>query len=359
MNELLIKKGDILHNIEVVKAKVNAKIIAVIKCDGYGLGFLTMAEMLKDFGFFGVTETWEVELLRKNGYEQEVLVMRSTAIPEENDKIVALDGIANVGSEIDAAALSAAAEKAGKQARAHISIDTGMARDGFGLDDTQEIKDLTEKYKNITFEGIFTHFNSSFTDKKRTKTQLDAFLAYVGKLGSMGVSFDLVHAANSSAAFNLPESVLSCARIGSAFIGRLAVKSDLVPVGVTRTFVSGIKRVNKGEHIGYLAAHKVKKTQNLAVLPIGTHDGFGTCPAPDINNFRIYRHSVLSGLKKLLRGTPPFTVTIGGKRYPTVGHIGSNHALVDIKKADIKIGDECFIDMNPMHIMKSVSRIVE
>ena len=358
MNELLISKSDILHNIEVIKSKINAKIIAVIKCDGYGLGLFTMAELLKDFGCFGITETWELEALRGGSYTQDMLIMRSSALASDNEIIVKYDGIANVGSHADATALATAAKVQGKTARAHISIDTGMARDGFGLDDTAEIQKLIKQYPEIKFEGIFTHFNSSFTDKVRTKTQLDAFLAYIGKLESMGVSFESVHAANSSAAFNLPESILSCARIGSAFIGRLAVKSDLRPVGITKTVVSGIKEVKKGENIGYLAAHKVKRAQKLAVLPIGTHDGFGTCPSPDINNFKIYTHSVLSGFKKLLRGTAPFMVTINGKRYPTVGHIGSNHTLVDITNSNIKIGDECFIDMNPMHIMKSVKRVV-
>ena len=361
MNELLINQSDILHNVEIIKSRFDARIIAVIKCGGYGFGLLYMAELLRGqrFDFFGVTEVDDLEILRQNGFDCEVLILRSTALLEEAERIVACGGTANVGSPADAKALASAAKKLGKTARAHISIDTGMARDGFAADDFAAVAALYKDFPDINFCGIFTHFNSSFTNTEKTRGQLAAFTALVNKLKAQGINVGLVHAANSSAAFNLPQSVMSCARIGSAFIGRLAVKSDLKPVGVIRTRITGIKQVKKGDEIGYLAAHKAKRSMTLAVLPIGTHDGFGVAPAPDINNFGTFLLGLVSGFKKLIRKTPPFTVEINSKTCPTVGHIGSNHAVVDITGLKTEIGDEVFIHMNPMHVAECVKRTVE
>ena len=68
----------------------------------------------------------------------------------------------NINTLYAAERLSICAQKEGKQAYIHISLDTGMSRLG-ARDDEMSIE-MIEKIKglsNLVVEGIFTHFTSS------------------------------------------------------------------------------------------------------------------------------------------------------------------------------------------------------
>ena len=49
-------------------------------------------------------------------------------------------------------------------------------------------------------------------------------------------------------------------------------------------------------------------------------------------------------------------VVINNKRYPVIGKIGMYHITIDITGSDIKIGDELYLDINPLHVDSRVRR---
>ena len=83
--KIIVLKDDVRYNISVLKKEVKTKIIAVIKGDGYGLGLIDMAKLLKecDIDFFAVSEAEEALSLRKAGITEESILLLTPSYKEE------------------------------------------------------------------------------------------------------------------------------------------------------------------------------------------------------------------------------------------------------------------------------------
>src|SRR5690606_41175294 len=78
----------------------------------------------------------------------------------------------------------AAAKAAGKQAKVHIKVDTGMGRIGFRSG--QELGEALEALANpghIEIEGLFSHFAAADTDPDYTRMQLKRFRSEERRVG--------------------------------------------------------------------------------------------------------------------------------------------------------------------------------
>ena len=96
----IINHSDILFNIEAVKKEVgSAKIIGVVKGNGYGFGRDYMASLLAENGInmFAVTEVEDAEALSADILKgKDILMLRSTAVPEELARIADIGAIAKL-----------------------------------------------------------------------------------------------------------------------------------------------------------------------------------------------------------------------------------------------------------------------
>ena len=116
----------------------DAAVMAVVKADAYGHGDAVVAPLLEREGAdaFAVACMDEALRLRRAGVTKPVLILGYT--PAENAAALAAHDIRQtVFSSEYAAALSAAAVRAGAAVRVHLKIDTGMARLGFAPNDVQ------------------------------------------------------------------------------------------------------------------------------------------------------------------------------------------------------------------------------
>ena len=115
MKRLVIEEEKIIHNLEVIGEKSGgAPLIAVLKANAYGLGMLPMADLLRRQGVkrFGVTEPEDAVALRDGGFlDEEILMLRSTAVKEDIEKILSSTATAAIGSYDAAVALNGMAEE--------------------------------------------------------------------------------------------------------------------------------------------------------------------------------------------------------------------------------------------------------
>ena len=113
MNAYVVDRKALEQNIQVLREKAgNTPIYGVIKGNGYGLGLIPMARILRDSGIdrFAVTGLEEVCALREAGFaEEEILMMRATCIPEELEVLLEQNATATIGSLECAVALNQAA----------------------------------------------------------------------------------------------------------------------------------------------------------------------------------------------------------------------------------------------------------
>ena len=135
MKTLQINKNKLKANVAKVRDRAgNVLVYGVLKGNGYGLGLLEMAELLRSEGIirFALTDVEDAVTLRENGFQnEEILMMRSTTEPEFIEKIVTYNLIGTIGSQDAALALNGIADKHKTVVEAHIKIDTGMGRYGF------------------------------------------------------------------------------------------------------------------------------------------------------------------------------------------------------------------------------------
>lgn len=111
MKKFVIKKDDLIDNINIIKQYIKdknkiddfgiyPKIIAVIKGNAYGLGMTEFGEILLENGidFFAVATVEEAIELRKAGFENDILMLSSTSIKEDLEKLIENKIILSIGS---------------------------------------------------------------------------------------------------------------------------------------------------------------------------------------------------------------------------------------------------------------------
>ena len=233
MNKLVIEKEALRHNIEQIKKLASKsgqddngnplKIIAVVKANGYGLGIVEYTKFLIDNGidFFAVSTIEEALLLRKEGIKEKILMLSSTAIKEDVEKLVENNIIITIGSQNDVKIAEEVANEKNIKIKAHLKIDTGFGRYGFVYSNREELIQTLKQLKNIEIEGTFSHFSISFFDDKYTKLQFERFLKVIEVLKMNDIPTGMLHICNSSAFVKFPIMHLNAVRIRFCFYRKI------------------------------------------------------------------------------------------------------------------------------------------
>lgn len=312
-----------IYNFSSVKQLLSsgAQIIAVCKANAYGHGIIPIAKQAEKLGasHIGVVCLYEGKILREAGIKIPILVMNYTDA-ESVEKAVDLDLTLNVMDESVLKRLDTYARKKNKQAVIHIKIDTGMHRLGLSPEKALQFIYRIEQYKNIQWEGVFTHFaTADEKDLSFAKQQLHVFHTF---LDSLSTEPPIIHAANSAAALRMPQAHFTHVRPGIILYG-LAPASDFSlpftpkPVMSLKTKIVQIKEIGEGESVGYGRAFIAKKRTVVAILPGGYGDG-------------------------LRRATTNFgEILVKGKRAPIIGRVSMDQTTIDVSEiSNIAVGDE-------------------
>lgn len=355
MSRYVIDSKKLDENIETIKKKAGCEVIGVVKGDGYGFGMIELALILSRHGIskFAVTEIDDIKKLREVLPEQEILVMRSTCVKAECEEIAKHNATACIGSLEAARLMNEVAKELDTKVKCNLKIDTGMGRYGFLPSEISKAVKCYE-YENLEFTGAYTHFPTAFIKDGPTKAQLEVFKDTMKKIGEYVGDVGTLHCANSPALFNFDSVSLDAVRIGSAFTGRLIAynKTGLNRIGKLEAEIIDTKTVPKGYTIGYGGAYTTKRETKIAVIPFGHYDGFGLTQADEEHNFA----SVLRAIKRMLK-KERLTVTVNGKQYPIIGHIGLDHCTIDITDSDIKTGDTAVADISPLLVNPRVEKV--
>ncbi|MCL2003612.1 MAG: alanine racemase [Oscillospiraceae bacterium] len=340
--ELIIQKAHLVKNYgEVCRRLSGASIIAVLKNNAYGLGLLPMAKFWREMGVrrFGVGDPADAALLRAEGFRQEeILLMRSTAVSEEINAILDNNVIATVGSQEAALALSGIAEKRSAVAEAHIKIDCGMGRYGFLPTETDKLFSIFSYMQNIAVSGVCTHLPGGLSAKK-AQSYIAKFDAVLAALREKTYETGLVHALGASAMFQHPElPQYDAVRIGAAMTGRIPGRAKLHRVGTIAAPIADARWIPSGETVA--GCVKLRRSVRAGVIPVGyAHGVFVERPV----------YSRLFELTPFRRGYGNVRIALDtGEDVPVLGTIGQNHMVVDLTKSRAAAGTIAHIEVNPL-----------
>jgi alanine racemase len=318
----------IAHNIRVLVARAQpARVMAVVKADAYGHGAVAVAETALAAGAdcLAVALVQEGIELRRAGIEAPILLLSEQPHSQLSD-IVSHGLIATAYSVSYIEALESEARQHNTTGHGvHLKIDTGMNR--VGVHPSQAVERagrIAASGPWLSLDGVYTHFASADDlDETFAHVQLERFDRALRDIRNAGITFDVVHTANSAATLVLSESRRDMVRVGIAVYGIPPSDDlsdacvDLRPALTLRADVSFVKRVAAGEGVSYGSRYRPQTETTIATVPIGYADG-------------IARRAASVGME----------VLIGGRRHPIVGVVTMDQLMVDVGDADVAIGDE-------------------
>jgi len=151
------------HNIRLIRSvgsAGDARVMAVVKADGYGHGAVEVSKQALKSGAaaLGVALVEEGIKLRKAGIGAPIYVLGECS-PHSVADAIKNKLILTINSLSSAEVFSGIAEKNGGNLSVNINIDTGMNRVGINWKDAAGEIPVIKKIRGLNIEGIFSHFS--------------------------------------------------------------------------------------------------------------------------------------------------------------------------------------------------------
>ena len=275
-----VNLDNIVDNLQNMKANIapDTKILAVIKTDGYGHGGIPIAKCVEELDYlfgFAVATAEEAFELRDAGITKPILVLSYT-FPYAYSRFVKENIRVTVFREDMLEDLSKAALAAGKMAKVHIKIDTGMGR--IGIAPSESGADFVKKAlqtPGIEVEGIYTHFAcADETDKTSAKQQLQKYQDFVKLVEQENQCKIPIHHCSNSA------GIMDLVRAGITLYGlkpsnevnttRVALK----PALSLHSHIVYVKTLHAGQTVSYGSKFVATQDIRVATVPLGYGDGY-------------------------------------------------------------------------------------
>jgi len=274
------------HNYGLIRSSIprQTEILAVVKADAYGHGFMDISRELERLGVnaFGVAFLAEGIQLRKSGSDKPILLLGGI-YPGQERKCIGYNISTAVFTLEQAQALNLAAGKLFRKAQIHLKVDTGMGRLGVPYNEVPRFLAELKKLQNIALEGVLSHFASADeldeSGQYFTRLQGERFAWALAEIRTAGFNPRYIHIANSAAALlrDIPDCNLI--RPGITMYGALPSadfqgKLDLKPVMRLKSRIAMLKWVEPGTTISYARRFTAGERTLIASVPVGYADGY-------------------------------------------------------------------------------------
>jgi alanine racemase len=332
--EAVVDLAAVRHNVAVLTAAApDAAVMAVVKADGYGHGAARVARAALDAGatWLGVCTLDEASELRAAGIEAPVLSWLH--LPDEDfaDAVAARIDV-SVSSRAHLAAVVDGARRAGRPARVHLKVDTGLSRNGAAPADWPDLLDDAAKADaagECEVVAVWSHLaHADLPDHPMLDVQAARLTAAWRAAVQRGLA-PIRHLANSAATLTRPDLHFDLVRPGIAVYGldpleRPVGQGPLRPAMTLAARVALVKRIAAGEGVSYGHAWVAEADTTLALVPIGYADG-----VPRRLNF--------DGRMRVL---------LGGRLRPVVGRVCMDQVVVDCGPGgedEVAVGDRAVL----------------
>jgi alanine racemase len=326
---LQVDLSAIIHNLHFFKKLLHpeTKIMAMVKAMSYGLGDAELINELcyHQVDYLAVAYADEGIVLRKRNITRPIVVLGAEATgfdliiryhlePEIFNLFYLKELIATLQNYPEVVNFPI-----------HIKVDTGMHRLGFDEDEIDEMLQIVNACPQLKIASVFTHLAASEDVKEDgfTQSQIDKFKTVCQKIDTQ-ISYPyLKHILNSAGVVRFPEVQCDMVRLGLGLYGFSPlpeVQQQLRSVITLSSVITQIKKVKKGETIGYNRTFTAQEDMQIAIVPVGYADGF---PRELSNSIG--------------------TMLVRNRKCPVVGKVSMDMTMIDVTGLDVAIGDEVVI----------------
>jgi alanine racemase len=347
---LEINLDALVHNLNFYRSRLekNTKLMVMVKAYAYGSRNVEIANLLQyhQVDYLAVAYTDEGVELRQNGIHIPIMVM--------NPEVGTFDKLLAYGLEAEIYSFKILQKflqkiqhihpkEASKKFGVHIKFDTGMHRLGFYAEDLNKLSSILEENKGkISVKSVFTHLAGSDDDKHNTysQNQVKSFTKIAQQL-EVNLGYKVIkHCLNSPGITRFPEHQKDMVRLGIGLYGvdtNALFQDELQPLSTLKTSISQIKKIKKGESVGYGRKSFAQKDTRIATLAIGYADG--------------YDRRFSNGVGKVL---------INNQLAPIIGNVCMDMCMADIGEIEAQEGDEVIIfgaSLTISQLAKSINTI--
>jgi len=343
LNKVLISQKRLVQNYQYLKKlQKNLQIAPVLKSNAYGHGIIQVAKILESQKppMFCVDSLYEAHLLLKVRVKTPILIMGYIHPTSLKVKKLPFSYAIFNSEQLEVV------NRYQKGCQVHIKVDTGMHRLGVMMQDLPEFIEKLKDYKNIKVSGLMSHiaYQGSLKEKL-SKKQLINFQKAASFLKEAGFELKWLHLVASGGVLAkdaaLVSKISNMARVGLGLYGidLIDKHQKLKPVLKVTSKIVQIKRVEKGDKIGYSGTFICNREMLIGILPIGYNDG-------------VDRNLSNKGF-----------VIVADKPCPIIGNVSMNITTVDLSSIkNPQVGQEAIIfSDNPIHSnsIANAARIVD
>lgn len=309
------------------KCDPNVQAMAIVKANAYGHGGGQIALAALEFGikWFGVAQLAEAMQLRQalKDFPQARIFTWIFSPDADLEAAIKADLDIAVSNPQTLLAIASAARAAGKQARIHLAVDTGMGREGAlpeKLAPLLSAAALASEEGTVAVRGIWSHLargDESGAGEEATARQLADFQQACELVRQRGFTQVVRHLSASSGLLWHPQAHFDLTRYGIAMYGltpnpaRATTASlQLTPIMRVEADLISVKKLPAGHPVSYGGTWVAPRDTYIGIVPLGYADG-------------IDRHA--SG---------KIWVGANGQKYPQVGRICMDQFMVDLGSGD-------------------------
>ncbi len=338
-----IDQSALLHNFRFLQ-KTGLPLMPVIKADAYGHGLQLCASLYAAEGVthLAVGSVEEACLVRKNGFNGHIIALLGLTSREDAQLATAF----NITPVVHSFQNLRLAAQTLKNHPIALKVDTGMARLGFGVQDTPEVARFLST-TSLTPDFLLSHLAEADSPEAEdfTHNQHALLLQSAAPLQALNPSITL-SLGNSACLLAYPQLAGNLGRPGIALYGgnpffntSLAIAGEnLKPAMAVKAPVLSVHPLDAGKTIGYGRTFTTDKPTTVAIIGIGYADGYRRNPktAP-----------LLQG-GACMAFTDPQSPDFGF-RAPVIGRVSMQMTCLDITNAPFPLqeGDWAWIMGGP------------
>jgi alanine racemase len=301
------------NNLHVVRRATSARLMSVIKANGYGHGLLRVAEALVATDGYALLDIQDAVQLREAGFRQTILLLEGYFGEKELSVIAEYDLTSVIHNAEQIAMLDAYPGRGtpgNRKLDVWLKVNSGMNRLGFVPQHVTQAMEQLRRHRAVRDITLMTHFANA--DEVRGVAEPLALFNDLAAPHRVARSL-----ANSAALLRYPATHADWVRPGIMLYGASpfvpdtgeqfsALQLGLKPAMTLSSRIIATQELRPGDEVGYGALFRADHAMRIGIVACGYADGYP-------------RHAK--------NGTP---ILVDGLRTVTIGRVSMDMLYVDL-----------------------------